>query len=61
MAERWTHSVERLRMPMFAMGNKRKEIIEEMLNRKGLEGWQLAGAAHTEKGFYVYLYFKKPM
>lgn len=60
MADKWTYKLERLRMPLFATGNKRTEIIEEVLNRKGLEGWELAGAAHAEKGIYVYLYFKKP-
>lgn len=61
MADKWTYKVERLRMPMFSMGGKRTEIIEEVMNRRGLEGWEFAHAVHSERGFYVYLYFRKPV
>lgn len=61
MADRWSYKVDRLRMPMLSMGDKRAEVIEEAMNRRGLEGWEFTHAVHPERGFYVYLYFRKPI
>ncbi len=55
---RWKYKAVQLKTPAFSTVEKKAEEIEEMLNRLGLEGWELTSITHDSMHMWAFL--KKP-
>ncbi len=55
--KKWKYKVVRVKQPAFATDQTRTEIIEEQLNRLGMDGWELVSA--TQMSYLLRLYLKK--
>ncbi len=60
MKTKWVYKLERVSPPAFARAQALDELIEETLNRRGLDGWELVNALETPLSGAVSLYFKRP-
>jgi len=58
---KWTYKVEFFRPPLFGRNPARAEAITEVLNRAGLEGWELCQVVDPARSAAIWLYFKKPL
>jgi len=62
MKTKWTYKVEFVRPPVFAKNDTKAEFIMDVLNRRGLEGWELINAIDNPRNTAaLQLYFKKPI
>ncbi len=60
MKTKWTYKVETIKPPVFAKPSTKKEYIADILNRRGLEGWELISAPTMLQAEF-YFYFKRPL
>jgi len=62
MKTKWTYKIETIRPPVFAKSTTKAEFVTEVLNRRGLEGWELCQVvAPPTRSAVIWLYFKKPL
>jgi hypothetical protein len=60
MKTKWVYKVESIQPPVFAKPSTRREYINEVLNRRGLEGWELINAPTIVQTSVMQFYFKRP-
>jgi hypothetical protein len=60
MRNRWSYKVERIKVPVFSSIDKRNQVVEEALNRLGMDGWELISARPSTDGVGVNCYLKRP-
>ena len=58
MNEKWQYKVESIKLNAFSGAIKQDEIIQERLNRLGLDGWRLINVTQVSGG-YPRLYLRK--
>ncbi len=56
--QRWQYKTLQLKTPAFSTVDQKAEQIDEMLNRVGLEGWELVSITHDSMHMWAFL--KKP-
>jgi hypothetical protein len=61
MKERWSYKVERVKLPLFSGVEANNKVVEEALNRRGQEGWELVHSLPSNDWTSMSLYLKKPM
>ena len=61
MRSKWSYKVEIVSPPVFARSKTKAEFIADILNRRGLEGWELINAPITPMTTELHLYFKRPL
>ncbi len=64
MQSKWTYKVETIKPPVFAKMETKAEYIADILNRRGLEGWELINAPSLPMASYFHYFqviFKKPL
>lgn len=61
MKTKWTYKIVNVRPPVFSKPSTRTAYIEDVLNRRGLEGWELVNAPTLVQTSSLQLYFKKPI
>ena len=60
MKTKWTYKVETIKPPVFAKSTTKAEFIADVLNRHGLEGWELISAPTLAPAAELQFYFKRP-
>ncbi|VAV89343.1 hypothetical protein MNBD_ALPHA06-1764 [hydrothermal vent metagenome] len=60
MKIKWSYKVEDVTPPLFSGSKTRNKIIEETLNRRGMEGWELVKTNASSDGMSVTIYLKRP-
>ncbi len=62
MRTKWAYKIERIKLPVFSGTETKNRIVEETLNRRGLEGWELVhGLPSLEEIGGTCFYLKRPI
>ncbi len=62
MKTKWSYRLERVKPATFANAEARAEQINDALNRRGLEGWELVDVIYAPMtSAETHLYFKRPI
>lgn len=60
MRTKWTYKIERVKFPLFSSVESKNKVIEEALNRRGLDGWELVHGLPSTDGVSMTFYLKRP-
>ncbi len=60
MRSKWAYKIERAKPPVFSKAQSKAEFINEILNRRGLDGWELVNVIPMPGSGETHLYFKRP-
>jgi len=61
MRTKWAYKVETIKPPVFANLESKAEFIADILNRRGMDGWELVSAPTVPAAAYFQAVFKRPL